>query len=71
MSGKFVSVNAAGDSVTLSHGGNKPNTDHKVGPSATVTLDGSASTLADLRSGDDIVLVGDPATKVTATRPGP
>lgn len=65
MSGKFASV--SGNTVTLSHDG-KPDTTHSVAPNATVTLNGDASKLADLKAGDEVNLSGDPATSVSARR---
>lgn len=64
--GTFVSLK--GNTVTLSHGGNKPDTTHSVKADATVTLNGATAKLTDLLAGDHVDISGDPATSVTATR---
>lgn len=59
--------------ITLSpsspgHKGASTNTTHNVQPGANVTLNDKPAKLAELRAGDTVVLEGDPASKVTATR---
>lgn len=65
MSGTFKSF--SGNTLVLSHDGD-PETSHEVAPDATVTLNGKAAKMADLKVGDTVALSGDPATSVSATR---
>lgn len=66
ITGTFVSLK--GDTLTLSHGGNKADTRHSVSKDATVTINGTAGKLADLQASDDVSLSGDPVSSVSATR---
>lgn len=65
IAGTLVSV--SGSSIKLSHDGGAAS-DHVVDPDANITVDGAKAKLADLKAGDEIVLSGNPALSVKATR---
>lgn len=64
MTGTFKAFDAATSTMTFAD-----DTDHKIAPGATVTLNGKPSALGSLKAGDTVSLSGDPATSVSATRP--
>lgn len=65
MCGTLKSV--SGNSIVVEDSdGNKRTV--SVSKEATVTLDGKASKLSELKAGDGVEVSGDPATSVSATR---
>lgn len=66
MSGTFVGCDCDANEVTLSDAGGNETTTNVQG--ATVTLNGNAAKLSDLKTGDAVKLNGDPVSSVVATR---
>ncbi len=65
MNGDIVKI--VGEDIEYLYGGESRT--NGVDPKAVITLDGKPATLADLKKGDNVQLSGQPAVKVTATRP--
>lgn len=67
MKGTFKSTTGEGGTVIITGADGKDATE-SLADEVTVTLNGDASTLAKLRSGDKVSTTGDPVTAIAATR---
>jgi hypothetical protein len=63
-----IIVSVSGSQITMTHDDGSPKDTHNVATNAVITLNGVHASLSQLRAGDHVDVVGDPATIVTATR---
>ncbi len=64
MKGRFVSWH--GSDIEIEHDPDLPNGVYAVSPWCSVMLNGKPASLADIKSGDELVMLGQPAVSIDA-----